>query len=549
MLIEGYLQQKESRIVAEKTTCGEALVRLLLQYDVDTVFGIPGVHTLDMYRGIANSNVHHVQPRSEQGAGFMADGYARASGKPGVCTLITGPGVTNASTPMGQAFADSIPLLVISSTNARRSLGKGWGCLHEISNQEAVTKPLTALSATALCPEDVPELVGQAFSIFSSSRPRPVHISVPIDVLSMPAAGDWSVRDSVQPGAPDPLLIEAAAQTLCRSERPAILLGGGAVGARGAGIAELAESIGAGIVPSNAGKGIVPDSHPCNLGTSMTKVPTQAFVAECDVVLALGTELSETDSYIDRLPLNGKLIRIDIDARKINDLYPADIGIVADAGRSLEALLSAVKAADPIPRKDVREQVAAAKRRLQAELSPLERMHQSVWDAIRAGLPEEAAIMGDMTQLAYTGSFALSVERPRTWIHAGGFCTLGCALPMAIGAKVAAPERPVAAVSGDGGFMFTVGELAAAAELRQSLPIIIWNNKGYAQIRDGMTQRGIPHVGVDSPNPDFQVLAEAFGCNGVCPGSLDEVTVAIERALTAPRPTIVEIHQGADWLQ
>ena len=171
-----------------------------------------------------------------------------------------------------------------------------------------------------------------------------------------------------------------------------------------------------------------------------------------------------------------------------------------------------------------------------------------MWNAIRAGLPEDAVIIGDMTQLAYTGSFAMPVEQPRTWFHAAGFCTLGCALPMAVGAKVAAPERPVAAIAGDGGFMFTVGELAAAAELRQSLPIIIWNNDGYAQIRDGMTRRGIPPVGVDSLNPDFQLLARAFGCDGVRPGSLDEVSACVESALTTPRPTVIEVHQGATWL-
>lgn len=172
---------------------------------------------------------------------------------------VTGPGVTNASTPMGQAYADSIPVLVVSSTNATRTLGKGWGCLHEIPNQEAVTKPLTALSATALCPDDVPELVAQAFSIFSSARPRPVHLSVPIDVLAIPATGDWSARSAAPRGAPDPTSIAAAAEALCRSERPLIMIGGGAVETRGAGIAELAERVGAGIVPSNAGKGIVPD--------------------------------------------------------------------------------------------------------------------------------------------------------------------------------------------------------------------------------------------------------------------------------------------------
>ena len=530
-------------------TCGEALIRLLTDYGVDTVFGIPGAHTLDIYRGISNSKVRHVQAKNEQGAGFMADGYARISGKPGVCTLITGPGVTNVSTPIGQAFADSIPMLVISSENATHTLGKGWGCLHEITNQQAVTEPLTALSATALAPDDVPELIGQAFSIFSSGRRRPVHISIPVDVLAMPASGDWTERRMPNHGAPGAAAIEAAAAELRQAERPAILLGGGAIAARGSSIAQLAQLIGAGIVPSNAGKGIVPDSHPLNLGTSMIKSPTQAFVAQCDVVLALGTELSETDSYINRLPLSGKLIRVDIDAAKINDQYPADIGIVADAAQSIESLLKAVKTKSGSPRKDATERVAAANQQRQDELSALERQHLALCGAIRAGLPEDAVIIGDMTQLSYSASFALPVERPGTWIHPAGFCTLGCAMPMAIGAKIAAPERAVTALVGDGGFMFTVGELAAAAELRQSLPIVIWNNGGYGQIRDGMTRRDIPAIGVNFTGTDFVLLAKALGCDGVRPGSLDGVTDTMTRALESPRPTLIEVHQDSKWLQ
>ena len=154
-------------------TCGEALIQLLERYGVDTVFGIPGEHTLELYRGIRNGNVRHVLARNEQGAGFMADGYGRSTGRPGVCT-ITGPGVTNAATPMGQAYADSIPLLVISSANASETLGKGWGCLHEISDQRAVTAPLTAFSAMIRTPEDLPELIAQAFTVFRSARPRPI---------------------------------------------------------------------------------------------------------------------------------------------------------------------------------------------------------------------------------------------------------------------------------------------------------------------------------------------------------------------------------------
>ena len=181
---------------------GEASIKLLEAYGVNTVFGIPGVHTLEFCRGLNNSSIQHVQARNEQGAGFMADGYARASGKPGVALLISGPGVTNALTAIGQAYADSIPMLVLSADTASHTHGKGWGCLHEVPSLVATTAPLTAFSATAMSAEDVPALFARAFSVFSSERPRPVHISIPIDVLEQPAGGDWEAIELPQRPAP-----------------------------------------------------------------------------------------------------------------------------------------------------------------------------------------------------------------------------------------------------------------------------------------------------------------------------------------------------------
>src|ERR1700756_4515546 len=181
-------------------TCGELLVGLLKDLGVEVVFGIPGVHTVELSRGLPATGIRHITPRHEQGAGFMADGYARVSGKPGVCFIITGPGVTNAATAIGQAYADSIPLLVISSVNHTASLGKGWGCLHETQDQRAMTAPITAFSAVALSAEDLPELIARAYAVFDSERPRPVHISVPLDVLSAPIKRDWSSEVVRRPG-------------------------------------------------------------------------------------------------------------------------------------------------------------------------------------------------------------------------------------------------------------------------------------------------------------------------------------------------------------
>src|SRR5210317_1554924 len=172
-------------------SCGEALMHLLEAYGVTTVFGIPGEHSLELYRGIEKSNLRAVTPRNEQGASFMADGYARVSGNPGVCTVITGPGVTNAATGIGQAYADSIPMLVISSANDSPSLGKGWGRLHETRDLCAITRPITALSEMVLDPDELPGLIADAFGIFASQRPRPVHIAIPLDVLEERVNEEW----------------------------------------------------------------------------------------------------------------------------------------------------------------------------------------------------------------------------------------------------------------------------------------------------------------------------------------------------------------------
>ncbi|MCP4992691.1 MAG: 5-guanidino-2-oxopentanoate decarboxylase [Gammaproteobacteria bacterium] len=532
----------------DQITCGEATIRLLEKYGVDTVFGIPGVHTLDLYRGLANSPIQHVQARHEQGAGFMADGYARVTGKPGVCLLISGPGVTNGLTAIGQAYADSIPVLMISSTTASYTLGKGWGCLHEVSDLQAVTAPLTGLSATALSPADVPELIGQAFSIFASERPRPVHITIPIDVLAMPVKDDWLARRLPTRPMPSPEAVEAAADLLAQASRPLIMLGGGAIESSKA-LTSLAELLNAAVISSNAGKGIVPDSHPLNVGGGIWRAPVQNYVAQADVILAIGTELSETDSFIERLNLSGQLIRVDIDPRKINDLYPADIGIVADAGATAASLLTALQTRSIAGSdRDTTAEVAAVLNTTLTEISPAEAQHLKVLHALREALPGNTVFMGDITQLVYTGSFALPVEQPRLWHYPAGYCTLGCGLPNGIGAKLALPEYPVVVLAGDGGFMFTVQELITAAELGLSLPIIIWENGGLLQIKDDMNLRNIPPVGVAGINPDFMTLAKSMGCYGLKPDSMDTFTAAVTEALQADRPTVIELNQGAAWL-
>jgi len=524
----------------------EAIIRLLEGYEVDTVFGIPGVHTLELYRGLGNSSIRHIQPRNEMGGGFMADGYARAGGRPGVCLVITGPGLTNMTTPMGQAFADSVPMLVISSSPPSETLGKGWGMLHEISDQAAVTAPITAFSATITAPEQIPDLIGRAFAGFATERPRPVHLTVPLDILAMDAGDGWGVSQPPEPPQPDAAAVSAAAELLAEAEAPLLVIGSGARGA-GSDLRAIAESLQATVVTSNGGKGIVPDDHPLNLGATMTRPPVQQLIAAADVVLAVGTEIGHTDHFTGaKLDLTGKLIRVDIDPRKIDDLYEAAIGIVGDARLITAQLASAL--ADRPRRTSRHAEVNETRSLAFSNLSSRERQHLRLLGVLREAAPDDTVVCADMTQLAYSGSWGFPVFGERQWLYPAGFCTLGPALPGAIGAKLAVPDRPVMALAGDGGFMFTVQELVTGAELELPLPIILWNNSGYQQIRGDMQRKGIATIGVNGRNPDFMTLAAAMHCHGVRPGDAVELEKAVVAAFAADRPTIIEVLEGSPWL-
>ncbi len=529
-------------------SCGEALMHLLEAYGVSVVFGIPGEHTLELYRGIEKSNVRSVSPRNEQGASFMADGYARVTGNPGVCTIITGPGVTNAATGIGQAYADSIPMLVISSANDSPSLGKGWGRLHETTDLCAITRPITAFSVMVHNPAEVPELIAQAFAVFRSKRPRPVHIAIPIDVMEMPVNDDWQAQQMpplpISPAQP----INAAAEMLANSRQTVIMVGGGAQQASRE-VTELAERLNVGVIASNAGKGIVADSNPLSLGGGVISPAVQSHLAEAEVVLAIGTELAESDSFIYDLPVNGKVIRIDIDAARFNDAFPASIAILGDAGPACAQLLEALADKTIATAKvDSLSQLAAVKKQQFEDYTPVERQHITVLNALRDELPDDAVIMGDIAQLVYTGTAAMKTLLPRTWFYPAGFGTLGCALPDAIGAKIALPGRKVVALVGDGGFMFTVNELATAVEEELSIPIILWHNHSYAMIRDGMVKRGIPEISVNPKAPDFLKLAEAFGCPGVQVDSEASFKQALQNAFEYDGPSIIQVMEDDAWL-
>jgi thiamine pyrophosphate-dependent acetolactate synthase large subunit-like protein len=527
----------------DPATIGRYVIRLLEAYGVDLVFGIPGVHTLELYRGLEGSGIRHVLVRHEQGAGFAADGYARVTGKPGVCLLISGPGVTNAATPMGQAYSDSQPMLVISSTCSSDSLGQGWGMLHEVTDQRATTAPLTAFSRTARSAEEVGDSLAEAFAVFASERPRPVHIEIPIDVLARSCNLTPVAKVSPAPPTPDESGIAAAAGMLSAARSPAIVVGGGARAA-GSAIAEIAEALGAPIATTLAGKGCVPDDHPLHLGAMLHREEVRELLRAADVVLALGTELAETDTWSGALAFEGRLIRVDIDPAKFADRTPAALGIHADAGAAATAIAAAIvgAVAGAAPSgADAARQVAALRARFRDDADDLSRRHRRFLEPLRAALPEDGVVVADMTQIAYTGGRDFPTSTPGGWLCPNGYGTLGFALPAAIGAKLGAPERPIVALAGDAGLLFTVQELATAVQENLSLPILVWNNDALGQIRDDMIAQGIAELGVIPRNPDFIALGRAFGCRTAAIREPGDLGPAVTAALAAPGPTLIEI--------
>lgn len=526
------------------TSCGELAIQLLEAYGVRTAFGIPGVHNIELYRGLASSSIRHVTARHEQGAGFMADGYARSTGEPGVAFIVTGPGVTNVSTAMAQAYADSVPLLVLAGVNRRGQLGLGTGRLHEMVSQVGLARNVSAWAHTLLRPDELPDVMRQAFGLLRSARPRPVFIEIPQDVFTTEAGSvSWSLPGQVTRPAPAASAVAAAADLLSRASRPVLLFGGGCVEAPEEATA-LAEALDAPVVLTVNGRGILPVGHPLTtLHPSLE--PVRELIREADVVLAAGTELGETDYDIffrGDFQIPGRLIRVDIDPSQVFRNATPGIGIVGDAKLTLRALLEAAPDRGTTMRsgaaraEEVREAVwTGASEGLKIFASPLE-VAQEV-------LPDLIAV-GDSTQPVYASNLLHCANRPRSWFNScTGFGALGYGLPAAIGAKVACPDRPVVCLVGDGGLQFSLPELSSAVEAKAPVIVLLWNNDAYQEIKWHMEDNGIEAVGVRLSTPNFVAVAEAYGCAAERATSLEELRQSVGRAAARHVPTVIQLDQ------
>ncbi|MFK0018876.1 5-guanidino-2-oxopentanoate decarboxylase [Streptomyces sp. NPDC090798] len=530
-------------------TGGEALVRALAAHDVTRAFGIPGTHNLEIYRHLAAYGVRHVTPRHEQGAGYAADGYARVADRPGVVITTTGPALLNVTAAVGQAYSDSVPLLVVSPGMPLRHPRLATGLLHEMRSQTEALRGVAAFSHRVSSVAEIGAAVARAFTLFRTRRPRPVHLEVPLDLLTAAeTAGPVRLAPAAAPTLPDAGALRRAARALREARRPALVLGGGARGAATACLA-LAEACGAPVVTTANGKGVVPERHPLSLGVSLHTESVQNWLAGRDVVLAVGTELAESDFWSPPTALGGTLVRADLDPDQMHSGLPTDIALVGDARASLEGLLSEMglhahaRHDIPGPRGGIDvDEVAAVREARYAGSAARDARWIPYLRAIRAVLADDAVITSDSAQCCYYGALPhLPLSPAGRYLHPTGFGTLGYALPAALGAKVACPEREVVALSGDGGLQFTVQELATAAQLRLPLPVVVFDNGGYGEIRDEMAARGDRPTAVDLAPVDLPALARAYGGQGTRVCHPDELALALTEALRTPGPTLIAV--------
>jgi acetolactate synthase I/II/III large subunit len=492
------------------TTVGIRLVEGLVARGIDTVFGIPGVHTIELYRGLAaaEGKIRHVTPRHEQGAGFMADGYARVAGKPAAAFVITGPGLTNTLTAMAQAKADSVPMLVVSGLGRSDTLGKGLGRLHELPDQGAMVAALCH-TETVTDPKKLGDVLDRAFAAMTAGRPGPAHIQISTNMMGQPCP---ELPPPVVSGSAVPLplgRLRSIAAALNEAEKIIILAGGGIRGAEAA-LQKLAESIDAPVIQTVNARGAM-FGHRLAVPASPSLASVRKLISEADQILAIGTELGPTDydMYVNgRVPDLSNMIRIDICADQLAR-HPAKMPIKADAGAMMAALMPMTIRAN----REGAERAEATRTAARAELATLSGPMPAQLDmveAIRNAMPG-AIIVGDSTQPVYAANLYYDHDRPGGWFNAAtGYGALGYGPGAAVGAAIAAPGVPVVCLIGDGGLQFSPGELRTALDEKLPITFIVWNNAGFGEIADAMRQAKVnPILGCDPSPLDMEHFAMA----------------------------------------
>ena len=537
------VQERTDELTSLTTmTGGQALVQSLLAQGIDTVFALPGVQ-LDgafdaMYDAVNAGQLRVFHPRHEQTAAYMADGYARVTGRLGTCLVVPGPGLLNATAALSTAYACNSPVLCVTGQIQSDLIGFGRGQLHEIPNQLEMVRSVTKFSGRAVEPAAIPALVNEAVASLWSGRVRPVEIEIPPDTLF--ASEDVALLPGVNRpvrSAGDPGLIEQAAKLLGKAKHPLIFVGGGVVNADATSeLLELAEMLQAPVMMTPNGKGAISSRHYLAQNT----VSVRELIPDADVLLVVGTRFLEASIQPWGPKGQRNLIQIDIDPEELGRNSPVALGIEADARASLAALVDCV-AVHNISRPPRSRELAELRTSADARIDAIQ-PQSGYAHAIRAELPDDGIFVGEMTQVAYWAGIGFPVYEPRTYFTPGYQGTLGWGYPTSLGVKVGAPDKVVVSVNGDGGFGFALNELATQAQQGIASITLVFNDSAYGNVKriqnvqfDGRT------IASDLRNPDYVKLGEAFGVTGRRATSPDALRAHLAESIRANEPTLIEI--------
>lgn len=494
-------------------TAASAAVKALVDSDITTVFGIPGGHSFPFYAALRNEGrIRHVLGRHEQGLGYMADGYARASGRIAAISITSGPAVANVATPLGQATTDTVPILVLASAPRSTLIGKNRGGLHDLNDQFDLVKPVARYYAHCGAPDEVYAKTMALVSRLRRGRPGGAFLEIPTDVMSLPAGGGEIPAVQEPRREPNPIEIDEAVKLLSAAQRPVIIAGTGAMisGAGGA-IALLAERLDAVVSTTTLARGTVPPArYPILFPDGVTPTEVNDVFQQADVVLAVGTMFKQEDTCNWTLPMGAKLIHIDIDAEEIGRNYRAEIGIVADASAACEALLAKIPGKKAGSEQWLKFAADKQRQRLEARRNRQPEEMRLI-DELRRVIPSDCIVFADRCNIGYWMYRCMPFHEPRTFHYPMGYGGLGGSLPQAVGAAIACPERNIICVIGDGGIQFTLSELAVAVQENVPIKVIITNNKSYGAIRAGLLRNhNIGDFGTALSGPDYKGIAEAY---------------------------------------
>lgn len=525
-------------MTAHRTT-GRAVLEALRGYGIDTVFGIPGTHSLEFYRPMRDLGIRAITPRHEQGAAYGADGWSLISGLPGVVITTSGPGLLNSLSGAATAYAESRPMILLSPG---RPLGQDFrdiGDLHETKDPSGAVNSIVGRSRRVTNGSEAITMIHDAMRDFTHSRPRPVHIEIPLDILE--AELEYTDRQ-VAPrplGAPQPAPVDdvvRAAHVLTEAERPVILAGGGSLAA-GEHLLELAEKLEAPVITTTNGKGAIPERHRLSLGADLRLTTAHEFLRASDALLVIGSKVGAAELWGGDITPAGPIIRVDIMRDQMLCNVDPEIELPGNSAAVVPQLIEALGDVAPREPRDLSEvfvRLDAEGRQRAPELAELN-------EAIMNAVPDDTIIGGDSSQVTYMGSTTFfRAQLPKSLLYMGTYATLGYGLPASIGAKLAAPERPVVSLVGDGALMFSIQELMTAVELGLTLPIVCVDNGGYGEIRANMEDRQIDPLAVDLRQPDWVALAKAFGACGVS-ATTDDVATRVLEALEAEGPTLIHL--------